>query len=391
MYWILIILLLFFGQAVLYNLIFALAALFTSGSRPAKRKIISHANRFAIFIPAYKEDQVIISTVQNVLNQRYPEALYDIYVVADSLQRHTLEVLRTFPIRVIEVSFEQSSKGKALRKALAVVENTYPEEYDATVMLDADNHLEFDFLHKSNDAFNQGNLVIQAHRTAKNLDTQFARLDALSEEINNTIYRKGAYALGFSSALIGSGITMEYSLYKKYINCSKALGGFDKELEINLIEDGIRIAYLEDAYVYDEKVSSSQVFDRQRTRWVAAQITYAKRLVFPSLRDLFLKGNLDYFQKAIQYFLPPRLIMVGMLPLLTALSFMLQIDQWPVWLALTLLNAITLFMAIPHHLLRKDIFWALIQLPRAFYGMISSLFKLRRASKSFIHTPHSTH
>ena len=46
-------------------------------------------------------------------------------------------------------------------------------------------------------------------------DTNTAVLDAVSEEINNSIFRKGHTRLGFSSGLSGSGMAFEYDLFKR--------------------------------------------------------------------------------------------------------------------------------------------------------------------------------
>jgi hypothetical protein len=58
-----------------------------------------------------------------------------IVVIADSLQSATLSVLRELPIRVIDVSFESSTKVKSLNAALQAL----PDDYDYAVILDADN------------------------------------------------------------------------------------------------------------------------------------------------------------------------------------------------------------------------------------------------------------
>ena len=47
------------------------------------------------------------------------------------------------------------------------------------------------FLKKINAAFAHGYVAVQGHRTAKNMNTSWAILDAVSEEINNNIFRKG--------------------------------------------------------------------------------------------------------------------------------------------------------------------------------------------------------
>lgn len=154
--------------------------------------------RIAVLIPAYKEDAVILESAQGGLRQTYPESLYDVVVIADSLQPETVQALRRWPIKVIEVSFDKSTKAKALNVALQQL----PDVYDIAVILDADNLMATDFLHQVNLAFQQGWRILQGHRTAKNTDTSVAVLDAISEEINNHIFRQGHQSVGLSASTL---------------------------------------------------------------------------------------------------------------------------------------------------------------------------------------------
>lgn len=103
-----------------------------------------------------------------------------------------------------------------------------------------------------NDALDSGIQAVQAHRTAKNRDTDTAVLDAASEEVNNSIFRRGHVALGFSSALIGSGMAFDYKWFRENIACCTT-SGEDKELEALLLRQGIYIDYLDDVRVLDER------------------------------------------------------------------------------------------------------------------------------------------
>jgi hypothetical protein len=71
------------------------------------------------------------------------------------------------------------------------------------------------FLERIAQDFDKGYTVIQGHRVAKNTNTSVAVLDAISEEINNHIFRKGHCAAGVSSALIGSAMALEYTFLRK--------------------------------------------------------------------------------------------------------------------------------------------------------------------------------
>ncbi|MEL6483393.1 MAG: glycosyltransferase family 2 protein, partial [Bacteroidota bacterium] len=306
------VLLLYFGVAALYIFVFAFAGLFSARKRNPKS---DRQHRFAVLIPGYKEDNVIIEVAEHALRQNYPENSFEVVIIADSFLPKTLNALKALPIRLVEVSFEKSTKSKALNKAM----ETIGDGYDIALVLDADNLMEPDFLTKMNRAFNSGFRIVQGHRIAKNQNTPMAILDAISEEINNHIFRKGHRVLGLSSALIGSGMAFDYAFFKEMMANVNAIGGFDKELELKLLRDGNTIEYLNDAYVLDEKVQKSEVFANQRKRWLSAQFVYFRRYVLSGLKELFLKGNLDFADKVYQMVSPPRVLLLGLVMGITML------------------------------------------------------------------------
>jgi len=368
--------------STVYILFFSIAGLFKYNvtTKPSLRK-----RRMAVFIPGYKEDNVIFNVAQNALKQDYPSENYDIIVIADSFAPQTLEKLRTLPIKVIEVTFEVSSKSRALNKAMQIL----PDEYEIAVVLDADNLMEMSFLTQINDAFELGLTAVQGHRTAKNLNTPFAILDAISEEINNHIFRKGHRILGFSSALIGSGMAFGYQLFKNEMAAIDSFGE-DKELELNLIERRIKIEYLENAYVYDEKIDKPENLVRQRTRWISNQIMYAKSHFFKALKQLFLKGNIDYFEKVLQHFQPPRILLGGIIFMATLISFLFNDhDLRYAWLTLFALFVISMFVALPPKFVNIKTLKIIYFIPLGALLMFRSLLRSRKTLKNFSATNHS--
>ena len=61
--------------------------------------------RFAILIPAYREDAVIHECVHSCLEQDYPAACFDTVVISDRMQPETNASLAVLPIRLVEVTF----------------------------------------------------------------------------------------------------------------------------------------------------------------------------------------------------------------------------------------------------------------------------------------------
>lgn len=379
-----ILLLAYLGFSSIYIFIFSFAGLFPI----RKRKVINtEVRKYAVMIPGYKEDQVIIEVAEDALKQDYPADKYDVIVIADSFKEETLKKLKKLPIQVIEVSFDLSTKSKALNVAMAQL----PDIYDVAIVLDADNLMEVSFISKINDAFNKGFMAVQGHRIAKNMNTRFAILDAISEEVNNMIFRKGHRVLGLSAALIGSGMAMEYQYFKKMMKSIKAVGGFDKEIELQMLKERKVIEFLQDAYVLDEKVQKAEVFSNQRRRWLSAQLHYFSMDFFTSLKHLVLKGNIDYFDKAIQFIQPPRIMLLGFLFIINFVSIIFNPIEWVyIWLAVMAITVLTFVFSIPLKFYNIKTLMAVITIPKAFFLMFLSLINIKGANKKFIHTEHTS-
>lgn len=343
------------------------------------------SKRIAILVPAYKEDSIIVATATNLINLDYPKELYDVYILADSFQVQTLEHLRKMPLYVIEVRFDKSTKAKSLNEGFRMIS----KPYDAALICDADNFLARDFLRKIDYRFAGGARAVQGQRVAKNLDTSFAILDACSESINNNIFRKGANAVGLSSPVIGSGMAFEFGALKKALSEINAVGGFDKPLQLKIVESGIRIEYLETALIFDEKVDSQQAFKQQRKRWLSSQFIYLRKFFIPGLRQLF-KGNISYFNLALaNNFVLPRAFLFMILPMLCLVSYLVE-PTWARWFLMAFgLYLLSLVIAIPAMLVNKDLMLALLKLPKAFAAMVAALFQMKKANKTFIHTVHT--
>ena len=383
--------LLYWGEKILFvcfaiNIIYLLFfSLFSRNKqRNLPKKNMDKIKRIAILIPAYKEDLVIMECIQSCMNQDYPADKYEVVAISDRMKDETNEVLSKLPIRLIKVYFQNSTKAKALNYAMEQL----GDDYDTAIVLDADNIIYPDFLQKINDAFSEPKVqIVQAHRMAKNLNTNLSILDAVSEEINNSIFRLGHANVGLSAALIGSGMAFDYTLFKKIMLSIDAVGGFDRALELSLIKEGKRIYYLSDVDVLDEKVQSHANFSNQRRRWLSAQIHYLGRFI-GDVPAALLKGNWDFCDKVFQQMSIPRILLLGMTFVISlCLAFIaggLSIKWWILFFFLSL----ALLLAIPSSLLNKRLIIALFELPYSFLLMFCNLFRLKGANKKFIHTSH---
>jgi len=382
--------LLYIAFSVAYLLFFSIAGLFHYNLSPQTSR---KQRKIAVLIPGYKEDAVIVHTAMEALRQDYPSENYDIIIIADSFKQDTLDALKKLPIILVEVSFEKSTKSKALNKAM----ETIGDNYDVALVLDADNIMEPNFLVQINDAFNRNYKIVQGHRIAKNTETPFALLDAISEEINNYIFRKAHRAIGLSAALIGSGMAFDYALFKTTMKNIKAIGGFDKELEMFFLKHKQTIEYLPEAYVLDEKTSKEEVFANQRRRWLSAQFIYFFKNLLPATYHLISKRNFDYFDKMIQMGQLPRVILIGIVGLFSLIYgglFWLFNEQYHFdmffysWLILLIALSLSMILSIPQKFYTKKTLKAILFLPKGIVLMVLALLKFKNANKKFIHTTH---
>ena len=339
--------------------------------------------RFLVVYPAYAEDRVIVSSVNTFLAQTYPRVLYELVVVSDHMWKETNDELEKLPIRIVYADYKDSSKAKALKLVMSLYR---PTDFDSIVILDADNIVETDFLEQINCARYMGMRAIQTHRISKIRNSEIGQLDAMSEEINNSIFRAGHIATGLSSALIGSGMAFEYHWFYEHVN-NLATAGEDKEIEAMLLYEKIRIHYLEDVYVYDEKVQKTENFKNQRRRWMAAQFVAFSNMS-KSIKSAIKQGNIDYCDKTLQQALVPRIINLMLVLLFSCFITFHHLNHAYKWWALLLIFFLTMYIAIPKYMKTKKLLHAFMKLPILTLATILNMFKLKGASKIFIHTKH---
>lgn len=377
--WILYVL---FAINILYLLVYSLASL---RRRPAKMAPAEEHKRIALLIAAYREDAVIMDTVQACLVQDYPSDRYDVVVISDHMRPSTNEKLRALPVKLLQVDFEKSTNTKSLKAAL---EYLGKDSYDIALIIDADNIVNSSYLVELNNAFADPKVqVVQTHRVAKNLNTNMAYLDAISEEINNSIFRLGHVNLGMSAALIGSGMAFEYSLFYKAMMSNTSVGGFDRVLEMKLLYHRIFFHYLPDTYVLDEKIQKTKNFYQQRRRWLSAQYYSFGEFVnhlFPAIRD----RKWDFCDKLFQQASFSRVLLLGFTFIFSVcLSIWIPALAYKWWVIFGVL-LLALAVAIPRRFWKWRLVKAICFVPYSFLLMFINLFRLKEANKKFIHTAH---
>jgi cellulose synthase/poly-beta-1,6-N-acetylglucosamine synthase-like glycosyltransferase len=234
---------------------------------------------------------------------------------------------------------------------------------------------------------------VQCHRTAKNQQTSVALLDAISEKININLFRRGPAAIGIPAAPAGSGMAFRFTLLKQIFNIEHILTnpGEDREIDMQLMKHKIFMHYIDNAYVYDEKVANAGVFEKQRVRWLEAQLNHTKRFFDADMKSA--PKTAIYYIKFFQTLLLPRLLLIMVLALLSILltaqwifsfNILMPLPVW--WLSIIIMYAFVLVLSIPGRFYSVRTVKAVGQVPVLMISMIKAMLKIKTGRKEFIHT-----
>lgn len=367
--WILFILV---SLTVLYLGIFAITSLFPRHSETPKAK---KENRFIILIPTYKNGKSAMMTVKSVLGQSYPMRQFDITVIADHEEEMTLFHLAQQPITLLTPNFEKSSRIKSLQLAI----NNLPQFkiYDAVIILEAGDVVEPEFLQQMNDAYESaGTKAIQTHKLSLNRDTVTARLSAVFEEINNSIFRRGHISVGLPAAMHSSGMVFDFEWFKSYLQVAKPSWA-DKELEAMLTRQHIYVDYFDNIFFYNEKARQADDFNRQHRSWIWAQWkTVIRNIRF--LPTAILNRHYDLIDKLLQWMLLPRMIMMLVIIIMCVIVPFIYMTAALKWWLLFAIVVLFFALATPNYLVDDKWDRTFFMVPVVLLSSILNKFPLGR-------------
>lgn len=354
---------------VLYLGVFAITSLFVRHSETPKAK---KQNRFIVLIPSYKGGKNLEMTVKSILGQSYTQRQFDVTVIADHEDEMTMFHLAQQPITLLTPNFERQSRIKSLQLAI----NNLPQFkiYDAVVILEAGDVVETEFLEQVNDAYEAaGTKAIQTHKLSLNRDSTPARLSAIFEEINNSIFRRGHISVGLSAALASSGMAFEFNWFKDYIQTAKA-NWSDKELEALLTRQHIYVDYFDKIEVYNEKARQAEDFNRQHLSWIWTQFRTIIRNIH-YLPSAIAKRHYDLIDKLLQWLLIPRIIMMAVIIMMGILVPFIYMSAALKWWALFAFVLLFFAIATPNYLVDEKWDSTFFKMPFVFISPILNKFE----------------
>ena len=178
-----------------------------------------------------------------------------------------------------------------------------------------------------------------------------------------------------------------YELFKKNV-FQLSTAGEDREMEALLLHQEVFIKYAPDIHVFDEKVSNQDNFQRQRMRWMTAQVQSLLSNL-PKIPEAILHGKVNFIDKTIQQALIPRSILIVLLAGISVVMTVLFPEWCEKWWILFGILAISLFIAIPAPL-RFSSFAKVLAIPGLVLRMLKNVLHMDHKNTDFIHTEHTT-
>lgn len=285
------------GIYYLYHFILFLASLILL--REWRRFKHPCKNRFAVVIPAHNEENVIFDSVRSILKCTYPRELYDVFVVADNCNDRTAEVSQDAGAWVL-VREHLTLRGKqhALKWAF---EKINLDDYDAVVVLDADNHVHPNYLRVLDSELAKGHRIVQGYVETKNPCDSWVTANYAYMFWYICRLQMVRTRIGLSAWLAGTGLCISADVLRR-VGWNVQTMTDDVEYTCQLILNGERVVFAPDAVIYDQKPVNLADSMRQRLRWIRGQtqtcILYIPRLLL-AIPRFWWQGKFGQAARAI--------------------------------------------------------------------------------------------
>lgn len=250
-------------------------------SKTIKFKKAEKQNKFVILIPALNESKVIGNLFESIKNQKYDADNYRVVVVVKDEHDKTIEISKEYNFETL-VNKTQKCKGDALDSA---VRHIYAHQYDfdAALIIDADNVLTPTFLDKMNDAVESGYDIGMGFKNNMNWNSGWvSSCSALTFSLVNTMGNKARAKLNGNCVYSGTGIYFKKSVLEKEKCWPFKTLTEDMELSMYALIHELKTTYVEEAELFVEMPTDIKTSFKQRVRWIKGYIQvrklYAKKI-----------------------------------------------------------------------------------------------------------------
>ena len=309
----------FFLMYSIYTTIHILIATIFSSNKLVNTKSLTRPTHTLVLLPAYKPDADFPNRLSRMKTAFGSSKVSFFVVLQQSTEEMELQISELADY-FTHISNPIVSKGNPYH-AILQLSVSLAEAYKPShlLLLDMDNEIDAISFHKL-----QANAihfdVVQGKRVASssNYTSTISQFDTLSESLNDSMMRASRSAFGAPIELSGSGFLIQFELFKQAVlQLDARAPGMDKNLLIQLlnIKPDLSMVFEKNALITDEKTTSSEAFDRQRTRWFGNQYFNARTQFFQLVTLAISSKRFGIFDYAISLCRPPRSFQVAVLAL----------------------------------------------------------------------------
>ena len=336
---------------------------------------------YAVIVTAYEQTTLLPEVIGSLLKMNYRN--YLIYVVADKCDVSDLR----FPAEKVVVLRPPETLASNTRSHFYAIRH-FQRPHERLTIIDSDNLVNPDYLHELNKPFEEGFDAVQGVRAAKNLNTTYACLDAARDIYYHFYDGKILFGAGSSATLAGSGMAFTTALYQETLGSLDITGaGFDKVLQYQIVTRGKRIAFSENAVVYDEKTTNTDQLVKQRARWINTWFKYFG-YGFTLAGKGLAKLNWNQFLFGLVLLRPPLFIFLFLSLLFTLINLWVAPVISLVWLGGMALFVAGFVLALRRSHTDARIYQSLPNIPKFMFYQVLSLMKIRKANKYSVATRH---
>jgi len=336
---------------------------------------------YAIIVTAYEQTDLLPVVVASILQLNYKN--YLVYIVADKCD---ISNLHFNDEKVIILRPEEVLASNVRSHFYAI--KRFKRPHERLTIIDSDNLVDPAYLKQLNVHFDKGFKAVQGLRAAKSLNTTYACLDAARDIYYHFYDGKVLFEIGSSATLAGSGMAFTTDLYKSCFENSNLSGaGFDKVLQAAILNKGERIAFNENAIVYDEKTAHTEQLVKQRARWINTWFRYFS-FGFGLIGKGIIRFNRNQLLFGIVLLRPPLFIFLLLSVFFMVINLFIAPAVAVLWFIGLLLFVAGFIIALLHSHTDSRIYKSLRNIPKFMFFQVLSLMKVRNANKHSVATKH---
>jgi len=242
--------------------------------------------RLAVVVPAHDEEGMIARTV---LSLKAADLATPVIVVAHNCSDGTVGAAAQAGAQVVELNNSRlRGKGAALRCGFAAAAEGGA---NAFLVVDADSVVSRNLIAATQAMLEQGAEATQCRYelelAGEGAHSPLARLRALAFRGMNVLRARGRAGLGFSTGLFGNGFALTAGVLERTPFDVNSIAE-DVEYHTRLAQAGVRVFWVDGAFVHAHSPESGKAQATQEARWEGGRLRVASRAtrrLFQALRQ----------------------------------------------------------------------------------------------------------